>query len=101
MELQFFPFDNQVCPMIIESYTNSADLIDLQWARVLNELTQSLLNVITLYINYNFHRLTLDIQHSFTLYKRERNSITYGEKAFHLLKPLYQTKVLHNLKIKN
>ena len=48
MQLQFFPFDNQVCPMIIESYTNSADLIDLQWARIQNELT-CLRHVITLY----------------------------------------------------
>ena len=32
MNLNLFPFDNQICPMIIESYTDSEDLIALQWA---------------------------------------------------------------------
>ena len=31
MDLRFFPFDNQVCPMIIESYTEHEELVDLQW----------------------------------------------------------------------
>ena len=36
------------------------------------------------------HSICHQVNHSL---KKRENSITYGDKAFHLLKPLYQTKV--------